>query len=186
MIEELSWYTTKIENMFFSDIHFRVHFGRTYHLSFKESTGYVIYTDQPIRNNAKSAYAMLDDTQLFLKREGSFFTSAFNIYDASTNNCIGEINRKGFIMHEKQYNIIKTKKSIFNKDLPYDMIFEVCKVYDDMLARINIDRVDKKWYKDVYYQQLSGTVDFKDNTTNELILASFFYLHYHIQSYTSS
>lgn len=183
MIEELNWYTKKIENMFFSDIHFRVHFGRTYHLSFKESTGYVIYTDQRIKENAKSAYAMLGDTQLFLRWEGSFFTSALYIYDAKTNNCIGKINWKGFVIHEEQYNIIKTKKSIFNKALPYDMIFEVYKVYADILARINVDRIDKKWYKDVYFQELTGTVDFKHNTTNELILASFFYLHYHIQSY---
>lgn len=184
MIEELSWYTTKIENMFFSNIHFRVHFGRTYHLSFKESTGYVIYTDQQIRDNAKSAYAMLGDTQLFLRWEGSFFKSALNIYDVRTNNCIGKINGRGFVIHEKQYNITKTKKTILNRTLPYDLIFEVDKVYADMLVRINIDRIDKKWYKDVYFQELTGTVDFKENITNELILASFFYLHYRIQNYT--
>jgi hypothetical protein len=182
MIEQLNWHTTKIENMFFSDIHFRVHYGRTYHLSFKESTGYIIYTNQRIKDNAKSAYAMLGDTQLFLKWEDGFFRPFPHIYDAKTNCCIGKLNTAGFIINEIQYNLRRQKKSIFNRNMPFDLIFEADENYADMLLRMNINRVNKKWYSAYYMDELNGNVEFKNNIGYELILASFFYLHHKIQT----
>ncbi len=185
MIQELTWHTKKIKNVFFSDIHFRVHFGRTYHLILNGSNGYVIYTDQIIKENLNSAHAQLEETQLFLKKEGSFFKTSLNIYDAKTNCYMGKLNRAGFIINQKQYIIRRTKKSIFNRDLPYDLIIEVNDIYSNMVLRMNIDRVNKKWYRTYYMDELKGSVEFHNDTINEIILATFFYMHDEIQTLNS-
>ena len=184
MIQELSWDTKYIGNTFFSDIHFRVHYGTHYQLSFKGSAGYVIYAGQAKRNE-KSAHAMLGDTQLFLKSEGSSFRSSINIYDYKTNCCIGKLNRLGFIVHGIQYTIRQTKRSAFiNRDLPCELRFEVDIIYTDMLMRMDIDRIAKKWYKGIYEQGLKGTVEFQSTIPPEVILATFFFLQDEIEAHT--
>lgn len=185
MIQELTWHTKKISNAFFSDIHFRVHFGRKYHLTYNGSNGYVIYKDQIIKENLNSAHAELGEVQLFLKKEGTFFKTSLNIYDAKTNCYIGKLNSDGFIINQKQYIIRRTKKSIFNRYLPFDLIFEVNDIYSNMVLLMNIDRVNKKWYRTYYMDELKGSVQFHNNTTNEIILATFFCLHDEIQTLNS-
>ena len=181
----LSWYTKPIGNTFFSDIHFRVHYGRSYQLSLDGSTGYIIYAGQTIKRNEKLAHAMLGETQLFLKREGDFLKSVFNIYDYTTNLYVGKINRLGFVINGIPYTVRQTKKSIFmNRQLPCDLRFEVGSIYRDMLLLMDIDRVDKKWYKGIYWQELKGTAELQQTIPKELILATFFFLQDVIEANT--
>jgi hypothetical protein len=184
MIQELSWYTKSTGNTFFSDIHFRAYNGRSYQLSYNGNTGYVIYAGREIKRHEKIAHAMLRDTQLFLKNDGSSFLPTFNIYDYKTNCYIGKLNRLGFIIDGVQYTLRQTRKSIFSRQLPCDLRFEVDEIYPDMLMRMDIDRVDKKWYKGVYGQALKGTVEFKDTIPKEVILATFFFLQNEIEAHT--
>ena len=129
---------------------------------------------------------MLGDVQFFLRWEGSFFKSALNIYDAKTNSYKGTINSKGFVINEKQYTVTKQTKSIFNRKLPFDVIVETGENYQNMLLRMNIEKVNKKWYTPYYIDELNGSVEFKNDIGYELILATFFCLHNNIQRLNSS
>jgi len=182
MTAQLQWYTQKVTNAFFTDIHFRVHFGRTYHLTLGGQTGYVIYTDQEIKRKAIAAHAMLGDTKMYLKLEGSFFKPVLNIYDYATLVCIGKLTGTGFIINDICYNIRSIKKSIFNKNLPCDIRYEADISYPDMLLRMDINRVNKKWYRTFNMEELRGTVEYQKSIPTELILATFFYLHNTIQA----
>ena len=179
MINKLQWYCEDIGDPRLSSMDKSYLCGTIYHLSYHGDTGYVFYRHQNLRNyDSVVALGKFAESEVILRNEGGHEKNQFNIYNNKSDKSIGS----GSLFKSIHYNVHLKNRTLFNKNAGIDLKFEIYELYSNIILTINVNRVQKKWYKNVYSSSaIKGWIEIKNDPDWEFILWSFFRLHQYIE-----
>jgi len=178
---QLEWYSRNIKEDNCKDIGYDNLWGTKYLLSCNDETGYILYNDTRFRADSIAAFGKFGETELILKKEGTLYNQQLNIYNNKSNILIGSIGTR-FIYKGLHLNYYAKNKSLFDKNYGFDLRFDIYTGDSNTILSMLIDRVNKKWYTNVYGAGIKGTIQLLEHPNWEFVICVFFYLHYYLLS----
>jgi hypothetical protein len=187
MMFTLEWYSERIKEEHCKELELDKLKGRKYILNCGEKNGYIIYNDIGyfFRYNALLAYGKFGETELIVKKTGNWLGHEVRIYDKASDACIGNLSYQ-LSYRGLQLRSYEKTKWIIDRNNGFDLVFDIYSGRSKTILSMQIHKIKKKWYNNVYNTEIKGTIALEEEPNWEFILCAFFMLHYSIRAERSS
>jgi hypothetical protein len=178
----IEWYSEKFRDSYFEEFQALVTEGSIYHFNESNKYGYIVFNNDFLKKNSVLAIGKYGDAELFLKNKSTFFKQKLILYDPKSDLTIGKIDFLEFTFKNNILNSSPKMKTIFNKKQVFELEIEFCKRYTVIIAKLNVERIKKRWYNSIFSTEIKGSIEFNDEVEDELIISIFFYFDYYLRS----